>query len=288
MTDAWRDAMACRSASSKSASFATLKPRAPCARASAAKSIAPRSERGGAPTFARLAHGDGAVPLVVEDQDDRVCAHAHGGLQLHHRHGEASVAADGHGDPVGLVQRRGHRGGQAEAHGARGRADERPGAPEAEAACQPAAHVAGVRGEDGVVREHAPQGLDDATGVDARAAPAPLPHRAGRAVRLAVGGRAGHTAAAHLVVQRGCAQVGPGGIQEARGIRLDADDVGAGSRRWLTCGWTSTCAQRVSGPGMTYRCVVISDRRAPMKTMTSASSRRRRTVGGAQGPAMPR
>ena len=51
----------------------------------------------------QLLDRDGAVALVVEDYGDRMCALAHGGLEFVHGHGEATVTAERHGDPIRIT-----------------------------------------------------------------------------------------------------------------------------------------------------------------------------------------
>ena len=68
------------------------------------------------------------------------------------RHGQAAVADEGHDRAIAMDERGGDGGRQPVPHRARGRAEERPGTPEPEPATGPTGEVAGVGGQDRVVR----------------------------------------------------------------------------------------------------------------------------------------
>ena len=172
MTVARSATSAARRAGSNSASRSTRTPRAPHARAIAAKSTGPRSRRDtdpGPPPL--LPHPDRPVALVVEDDDDDPGADPDGRLDLGHRHPEAAVADERDDRPIAMDQRGRDRRGQAVAHRARGRAEERARTPEPEAAAGPAREVARVGGQDRVVGQDPAERRDRPAGMDARAVP---------------------------------------------------------------------------------------------------------------------
>ena len=165
-------ASAARRAGSNSASRSTRTPRAPHARAIAAKSTGPSSV---ATPIARpaplLPHPDRPVALVVEDDDDDPAPIADRGLELGHRHRQAAVADERHDRPIAMDERRGDGRRQPVAHRAGRRAEERARPAEAEAAAGPAGEVAGVGRQDRVVGQDPPERRDVRPGMDARAVP---------------------------------------------------------------------------------------------------------------------
>ena len=214
-------ASAARRAGSKSASRSTRMPRAPQARAIAAKSTGPRSVPTPTPVPRRSCH----IRIVPYCSLSKATTTTRAPTRT--AVSSSAMVIPRPPSPTRATTARSRwtsaaaiGGRQAVAHRARGRSEERPGSSEPEAASCPAGEVAGIGGQDRVVGQHPPQRRDRPARVDARTIPwrlrrrrSPLPMPARSAALLAC------RAANALGIEHGPADEPlVGGAQERLGV----------------------------------------------------------------------
>ena len=149
MTVARSATRAVRRACSNSASCSTRTPRAPHARAIAAKSTGPSSVATPTPVFRRSCHIRIVPYRSLSKQRTTTRAPTRTAVSSSAtRHAESAVADESHDVPVAMDERGRDRRGQAVAHRPGCRAEERPRAAKPEPPRRPATEVAGIGGQD--------------------------------------------------------------------------------------------------------------------------------------------
>src|SRR5436309_16038465 len=113
-------------------------------------------------------HANGAVHRVVEQQDNRPDPLADGCRQLLPSHHKAAITAKSDDDAAGISELRGDGRRHAIAHRAAGRTELPPRPAVLQKAVWPAAEIAGIRGDDRVLRQTLAQPSHDLLAIEHR------------------------------------------------------------------------------------------------------------------------
>ena len=229
---------------------------------------------------ALLVHADGAVASGCRRRGRRPGAGLHGSRELVARHLEVAVAGDADDGAVRVADLGGDGGGQAVAHGARGRGELGAAAAAAIVAVQPGGEVAGAVGDDRRRRGRRSAGGGRRRPCGGRPAAAAcceprLASRRGRRRCEAPGGR-GRRGGRKRRRRRGSGWACTGSAGGRDLVGRPRSGRGRGS-----------IVRAVPGGGSAVPFVTMSPKRRPTARMTSDSASRRRTRRGDGEPPSP-